>query len=95
LLRSVYPTSTGTLVSGARSLITDQESPLADRWGGWYVTGQLAQMHNLITLTNYKARMALYSHSQATSDTPLPDNLRQQFERPSEQVVRYLEDSFK
>ncbi len=42
LLRSIYPTTTGTLVPGTRSLITDQESPLKERWGGWYVTGPLA-----------------------------------------------------
>jgi hypothetical protein len=160
LLRSVYPTSTGTLVPGTRSLITDQESPLAERWGGWYVTGKLAathmgnasvderqiaagsearaastnltpfakpfdaatyltpgsdvvahlvlahqtQMHNLITLTNYKTRIALYSQAQLgqsgaqsasavtqpPAGTGLPDNVRQQFERPAEQLVRYL-----
>ena len=154
LLRSVYPTSSGTLVSGTRSLITDQESPLTERWGGWYITGKPAglshmgnasvddtqiasagdprsaatklvpfakpfdaaaylsadsdvvahlvlahqtQMHNLITLTNYKTRITLYSRAQATQgsataapDTALPDNVRQQFERPAEQVVHYL-----
>ena len=128
LLRSVYPTTTGTLVPGTTALITDQESPWSERWGGWYVTGDLAggthmgnavvgdkeesatklealgktfdssaylspdsdvvahlvlahqtQMHNLITLTNYKTRLALYS--QADSG---------QFERPAEQLLRYL-----
>ena len=119
LLRSVYPTSAGTLVAGAKSYITDQESPLAERWGGWYVTNaalghaglanaaaptqpgdsahgdsgsvslaplaprydassylvgssdlvaQLVlahqtQMHNLITLTNYRTRLALYAQT--------------------------------
>src|ERR1700744_2351425 len=38
LLRSVYASSTGTLVPGAPSFITDQDSPLAQRWGGRYVT---------------------------------------------------------
>ena len=151
LLRSVYPTPTGTLVPGTRALITDQESPWSERWGGWYVTGDLAggtnmgnavvedkpsapasdeapapsatstpatgvtpssvtkltslgkpfdssaylstdsdvvahlvlahqtQMHNLITLTNYKTRLALYSQAD-----------RSQFERPAEQLLRYL-----
>jgi hypothetical protein len=125
LLRSVYPTSTGTLVAGSKSYITDQESPLAERWGGWYVTNaalghaglanaaaptqlidsahtdsgsaslaplaprydsssylvassdlvaQLVlahqtQMHNLITLTNYKTRLALYAQSAHTDAT--------------------------
>jgi hypothetical protein len=138
LLRSVRPTTTGTLASGARSLITDQESPLSERWGGWYATGKLAsatlangvvaaessgaapklvppeksfdasaylapgsdevallvlahqtQMHNLITLTNYKTRIALHA-SGAASDGPLPEATRRQFERPAEQLLRYL-----
>jgi hypothetical protein len=153
LLRSVYATPTGTLVPGARSFITDQESPLSERWGGWYVTGALAgqatlgnavvgdaagsiatpqdaaptkllalptqfepssylvpssdvvahlvlahqtQMHNLITLTNYKTRLALYAQAQrfanagTSAETTLSENSRQQFERPAEQLLRYL-----
>jgi hypothetical protein len=139
LLRSVVPTATGTLLAGAKSFITDQESPIDERWGGWYLTntpsgaagmanavvvkpgdpsGDVAaalaplapqfspsaylsgssdvvahlvlahqtQMHNLITLTNYKTRLAMY----ARSDSPLPDSIRQQFERPAEQLLRYL-----
>jgi hypothetical protein len=137
LLRSVQPTVTGTLVTGASSFITDQESPLNERWGGWYVTGKLAsgtmagaaapadaigktvplaqlektfdssaylapgsdevallvlahqtQMHNLITLTNYKTRIAL--HALGNSDADLPAATRRQFERPAEQLLRYL-----
>jgi len=157
LLRSVYPAATGTLVPGTKSFITDQESPLSERWGGWYITGALAgepsmgnatvdesdagrstdptaatklvalprrfdasaylsgdsdavahlvlahqtQMHNLITLTNYKTRLALYSQAQlakseqstdqpSSTDSALPDSARQQFERPAEQLLRYL-----
>jgi hypothetical protein len=153
LLRSIYATDTGTQVAGTRSFITDQDSPLNERWGGWYLTGtppgvssmgnsavaaikvasisstdvaasQLAplaprfaassyltttsdvvshlvlahqtQMHNLITLTNYKTRQAVYSvvsHNtggETAAAEPLPDGLRQQFERPAEQLLRYL-----
>jgi hypothetical protein len=153
LVRSVNPTSTGTLVTGAPSYITDQESPLNERWGGWYVTGSLAsatmsnaaatespaatpvrlaqlgqpfdpaaylapgsdqvallvlghqtQMHNLITLTNYKTRLALYalqkqssgsgsdvpSANAPTPDAPLPESTRRQFERPAEQLLHHL-----
>jgi hypothetical protein len=145
LLRSVYPTTTGTLVPGTRALITDQESPWSERWGGWYVTGDLAggtnmgnavledgkstptpkfdstpylspdsdvvahlvlahqtQMHNLITLTNYKTRLALYSQADhsasaappstdpAPAEATLPEATRRQFERPAEQLLRYL-----
>jgi hypothetical protein len=158
LLRSVYPTSMGTLVPGTKSLITDQESPWGERWGGWYVTGDLAggshmgnaivpdrpnpdasdaastsssanltklpalgkafdasayllpdsdvvahlvlahqtQMHNLITLTNYKTRLALSSQGQRAGEiatsagTDPPEATRRQFERPAEQLLRYM-----
>ncbi len=60
------------------------------------VLAHQTQMHNLITLTNYKTRLALYSlvsrgtGGEAAADTPVPDSLRQQFERPAEQLLRYL-----
>src|SRR6202453_2394713 len=41
LLRSISATSAGTQAPGTPSFITDQESPIKDRWGGWYVTGKL------------------------------------------------------
>lgn len=152
LLRSIYPTTTGTQAPSSKSFITDQDSPFKDRWGGWYVTGKLAsgahmgnavvadkpateqadqatvnnlvalskpfdtstyllpdsdvvahlvlahqtQMHNLITLTNYKTRLALYAQATqsksagVSADASLPENVRQQFERPAEQLLRYL-----
>ncbi|NOW47449.1 hypothetical protein FHW96_003629 [Novosphingobium sp. SG751A] len=42
LLRSVYPAVSGTLTPRAPQYITDQKSPLKERWGGWYVSGALA-----------------------------------------------------
>jgi hypothetical protein len=69
------------------------------------VLGHQTQMHNLITLTNYRTRLALYALAKqggtgdaagaASVDTlsataPLPENTRQQFERPAEQLLRYL-----
>ena len=157
LLRSIYPTATGTQAPGTPTYITDQESPFGERWGGWYVTGKLGhltsmsdatapdapasldpqgtqstpygsarlvkflesyqpssylipdsdvvaqlvlghqtQMHNLITLTNYKTRLALYDHASQNkaanlaADTPLSEDERRKFERPAEQLLRYL-----
>jgi hypothetical protein len=152
LLRSIYPTSTGTQAVSSKSFITDQESPLKERWGGWYVTGDAGnqqhmgnavvddqaavvdarqgdvkrlislskqfdasayltpdsdlvahlvlahqtQMHNLITLTNYKTRLTLYAAANRNKsaglpeDTPLSETDRQQFERPAEQLLHYL-----
>lgn len=42
LLRSVYPAASGVLTPRAPQYITDQKSPLKERWGGWYVSGALA-----------------------------------------------------
>lgn len=39
LLRSIYPKATGTQASGAPSFTTGHQSPLSERFGGWYVTG--------------------------------------------------------
>ncbi len=148
-LRSVHPSPTGTLVPGAKSFISDQDSPINERWGGWYVTGNLAakslanavaadgatgklpplapvaknfdtaayitpnsdqvamlvlahqtQMHNLITLVNYRTRIALHALAGGKSTdtaaalpppgTALPDETRQQFVKPAEQLLRYL-----
>lgn len=138
LLRSVHPNATGTPVSGAKVYVSDQESPLAERWGGWYATGALAaktmanlaaadgataqnvklgplvesfepaeflapgsddvallvlghqtQMHNLITLTNYRTRIALHDAGLEAGEE-VPQDLRERFEKPAEQLLRYL-----
>lgn len=143
LLRSVQAVGNGTLVPGARSFITDQDSPLNQRWGGWYVTGSLAaltqansvaqdgatsktakleplpttfdpkaylaptsedvallvlghqtQAHNLITLVNYRTRIALHDlgGEAAVANPPaqLPDEVWEKIERPAEQLLRYM-----
>jgi hypothetical protein len=143
LLRSIYTLPSGGQAAETQSFITGQQSPLKDRWGGWYVTGthgaltthmgnvvvedkehpeQLdraaganvtdlakwidpaayltstsdivahlvlghqTQMHNLITLTNYQTRLALY----AAGANPLSDDRRKQYEKPAEELLRYL-----
>lgn len=151
LVRSVYPSQTGTLTPRAPQYITDQKSPLKERWGGWYVTGALApatmanaatvaqpaslnvaaekplptlgplekpldasayltrtsdqvallvlghqtQMHNLITLTNYQTRIALYAlapggGAPTASLEGLPAPTQDKIRHPAEQLVRYL-----
>jgi hypothetical protein len=151
LLRSIFPTTTGTQVIRSASFITGQDSPLKDRWGGWYVTGthgaqthmgnavvpesqapeQLdrsaganirklsgrfdrsfyltgdsdvvahlvlahqTQMHNLITLTNYKTRLTLYAEAAKNKAAGLPagmlsDAAKEKYQRPAEELLRYL-----
>jgi hypothetical protein len=132
LLRSVVPGASGTPVAGSRAFITDQDSPLAERWGGWYATGEIAkltfanaaaapdataktatlapvaeifdpreylaptsdevallvlahqtQMHNLITLTNYRTRIAVHEGKDTEA-------VLRVIEKPAEQLLRYL-----
>jgi len=150
LLRSIFPTATGTQALRTTSFVTSQDSPLKDRWGGWYVTGRSGsqahmgnalvsdadhpeeldrasganvtdlseridkaaylspqsdivahlvlahqtQMHNLITLTNYRTRIALYnSEANTTGDgaaSSLTEEERKQYEEPAEELVRYM-----
>lgn len=148
MLRSVFTSPSGVQAAGTPSYITGHESPLEDRFGGWYVTGisghqthmgnalladnaspedldrasganlqdlkekidaggylspysdivaQLVlahqtQMHNLITQTNYQARLALYADAtkNRAAEGKVSDAARRQFERPAEQLVRYL-----
>jgi hypothetical protein len=148
LLRSIFTTPTGTQAPLTQSFTTGQESPLSERWGGWYVTGthgsqthmgnvlstdkdnpdqidraaganitdlsktidtsqflipdsdivahlvlaHQTQMHNLITLANYQTRIALHKAklpADARADA-IPEAVRQQYEKPAEQLVRYL-----
>jgi hypothetical protein len=152
LLRSIFPSAAGTQVMKSTSFVTGQDSPIKDRWGGWYVTGtsghqqhmgnvivqdrehpefldrtagtnvtdlagrfdksiyltadsdivahlvlaHQTQMHNLITETNYKTRIALYDEQQhqkgvsLQSSGSLSEEVRRQYEEPAEALVQYL-----
>jgi hypothetical protein len=39
MVRSVYPEETGQPAFNAGTFSTSHESPMSERWGGWYVTG--------------------------------------------------------
>ncbi|HXS30936.1 MAG TPA: hypothetical protein VN755_08890, partial [Steroidobacteraceae bacterium] len=58
LLRSTYAADTGTPAPGSRSYITDQDSPLNQRWGGWYVTGAALEgtLANAVTTASASGR---------------------------------------
>jgi hypothetical protein len=47
LLRSIYPTPSGTQALKTESFITGQESPIHERWGGWYVTGTVGRQAHM------------------------------------------------
>lgn len=47
MLRSVHTSPSGTQAGGTPSYITGHESPVAERWGGWYVTGKLGSQEHM------------------------------------------------
>ena len=47
LIRSVYPDHKGFPILSAGTFRTDQTSPMTERWGGWYVTGQHGKQHHM------------------------------------------------
>ncbi|HKX26422.1 MAG TPA: hypothetical protein VJ302_01900 [Blastocatellia bacterium] len=53
------------------------------------VLAHQTQMHNLITLTNYRTRLALHA-AAALSPGALSDAARRQYEGPAEELLRYL-----
>jgi len=55
LVRSVYPAAGGQPIFSAGSHRVDDSTPLADRWGGWYVTGRHGEQRHLGNVT-YTAR---------------------------------------
>lgn len=46
-VRSVFVRPAGTLSVGARSFVTGHNSPFAERFGGWYVTGRHGTLRHL------------------------------------------------
>ena len=47
LVRSVFPDPSGYPILKHGSFVTTHESPLAERWGGWYVTGTHGSQRHL------------------------------------------------
>lgn len=54
VMRSVYPARDGQPVLAAGTFLTRDESPMRERWGGWYVTGSHGSQRHLgnITVSN-------------------------------------------
>ncbi len=55
LVRSVYTADDGQPILSQGSFVSGHESPLSERWGGWYVTGKHGKdrhMGNVIATTN-------------------------------------------
>jgi hypothetical protein len=50
-VRSVYPGRDGLPILSAGTFVTRDESPLEERWGGWYVTGTHGRQYHMGNLT--------------------------------------------
>ena len=61
LVRSVYTLASGTQASRTPSFVTGHESPLSERFGGWYVTGTTGAQQHLgnVTVSNPDAPTTL------------------------------------
>ena len=46
-MRSVYPAADGTPLLQAGSFVTDDRSPMKERWGGWFVSGAYAKQAHM------------------------------------------------
>ncbi len=46
-VRSVLTRKNGNINSLTRSFVTGHSSPIAERWGGWYVTGDAGEMQHM------------------------------------------------
>jgi len=46
MVRSVFPDPQGHIITSAGSSVVGHDTPLAKRWGGWYVTGHSGATHH-------------------------------------------------
>jgi hypothetical protein len=51
MVRSVFPDGRGEPITSAGTFLTGHDSPLAERWGGWYVTGRHGAARHLGNVT--------------------------------------------
>ena len=71
LMRSVFVRSDGSVASGEPTYLTDDRSPFAERWGGWFVSGTVAgaaHMGNAILPAGQRAGTFDRERGSAISD---------------------------
>lgn len=77
LVRSVFPDASGMPVFNAGTFNTSHESPLKDRWGGWYVTGTHGRQRHMgnviVTDRQHPERLDIEAGANVTDLKPLID----------------------
>lgn len=68
LMRSVYPDSEGMPVLPAGTFVTTEQSPLKERWGGWYADGKLPDIGMANAVTSDLDHPDQLTHSMASLD---------------------------
>ncbi len=73
IMKSVHADSNGEPIASAGEYVTSDQSPMKERWGGWYVTGRLgAQAHMGSALgAQVETMRYLVSHSDVVALTVL------------------------
>ena len=85
LLRSIFTTPTGTQAARTESFITSQQSPLKERWGGWYVTGTHGAQTHMGNAVSY-THLDVYKRQPLFRPTAVPCLPRPRFEDPHPQA---------
>lgn len=91
LIESVSTLSTGVYLNAATNLLTDGRTPIAERWGGWYVTGRHGAMH-------HRGNVVAASAAEAGRATDAGQNLTElggrfnasRYSRPTSDIVALM-----
>jgi hypothetical protein len=92
VMRSVYVDASGFPVLGSSAYNTDQCSPLAHRWGGWYVTGSHGKQKHLGNLVVAESTIAEETDNSAGMNvTSLAGRLKaSKYLAPSSDIVALM-----
>ncbi len=92
LVRSLYVDRQGLPLLSSGSFRTDHTSPLAERWGGWYVTGTSSgQMHLGNMISEGSRRVEARDNADGVDVTDLKDRLTiGMYLRPDSDIVALM-----
>jgi len=93
LVRSVYPDVTGFPITSAGTVLVGHHTPINQRWGGWYVTGNSGSAHHrgnqaAIELPNGDAQLDPALGSNVTDLSPYFDTTR--YLEPTSDIVALM-----
>jgi len=91
VIRSVYPEPTGMPLFQAGGFISDHRSPIEQRWGGWFVTGQHgSQRHMGNAFARDRQNPSELDTSDSLNRRELPLMVRRDYLSPHSDIVALL-----